>query len=133
MARRPNEDYSSQREKALKRLFGRSAKLRWSPRLLQVLLEELRVDDSFEQLVGDVRRISMRRYPQVLAIAILVAHSWRPNDLIITARRLGLATKVSLPANIGRSSKNQAHSRVGVRTDAPRRRASRPTSSRRDV
>lgn len=102
MARRSSED-CSQREKALKRLFEQSAKLRWSPRLLQVLLEELRVDDSFEQLVGDVRRISMKRYPQVLAIAILVAHSWRPNDLRITARRLGLTTIVeALPGKRGR-------------------------------
>lgn len=64
--------------------------MKWSPQLLEVLLEELRVDDSFAQLVGEPSELPRSRYPQAIAVAILLAHSWRPEDLRATARRIEL-------------------------------------------
>ena len=58
--------------------------------LLHALLEELHVSDDFDVLVGRVARQPASQYPRVLAIALLLRHSWCPQDLSRTAARLGL-------------------------------------------
>jgi hypothetical protein len=58
--------------------------------LLQALLEELHISDDFDALVGRVARWPASQYPRLLAIALLLRHSWCPLDLARTATRLGL-------------------------------------------
>ena len=58
--------------------------------LLHALLEELHISDDFDVLVGRVARLPAREYPRLLAIAVLLRHSWCPQDLSRTAARLGL-------------------------------------------
>lgn len=78
--------------------------LRWSPALLSTLLAELHVGDHFDQLFGPAEKLSRRRYAQAVAVAIAFRHSWRPDDLAATRRRLGLrATKPSSPGDAGAS------------------------------
>ena len=59
--------------------------------LLQALLEELHISDDFDVLVGRVSRQPASQYPRLLAIALLLRHSWCPQDLARTATRLGLS------------------------------------------
>ena len=59
--------------------------------LLHALLEELHVSDDFDVLVGRVSRLPASQYPRLLAIALLLRHSWCPQDLARTATRLGLS------------------------------------------
>src|SRR5688572_5397121 len=59
--------------------------------LLYALLEELHISDDFDVLVGRVARLPASQYPRLLAIALLLRHSWCPRDLSSTARRLGLS------------------------------------------
>jgi hypothetical protein len=80
----------NQRLDDLRVLNARAASLRWTPTLLKALLEELHVDDAFEGLVGRPARLSVEQYPQAVALAIALKHSWRPDDLQRIARRLGL-------------------------------------------
>ena len=47
-----------------------------SRRLLHALLEELHISDDFDVLVGRVARQPARQYPRLLAIALLLRHSW---------------------------------------------------------
>ena len=61
-----------------------------SRRLLHALLEELHISDDFDVLVGRVARQPASQYPRLLAIALLLRHSWCPQDLEHTAIRLGL-------------------------------------------
>jgi hypothetical protein len=78
------------------RLFAAStAKLHGSRALLKLLVEELYPDDLFTELVGDLDRVPRRRWPQVVAIAIALRHSWRRDGLANIARRL----QVSLAAH----------------------------------
>ena len=50
------------------RLFAaRTAKLPCSRALLKLLVEELYPDDLFTELVGDLDRVPLRRWPQVVA------------------------------------------------------------------
>ena len=62
-----------------------------SRELLHALLEELHISDDFDVLVGRVARQPASQYPRLLAIALLLRHSWCPQDLARTATRLGLS------------------------------------------
>lgn len=81
------------RPHALRRIASRTADLTWSPTLLRPLLEELYVDDTFEELVGPLERIPLRRYPHAVAIALVLRHSWRPDDLRQFVRQLGIKVR----------------------------------------
>ena len=62
--------------------------------LIEALLEELYVDDRFEELLrrapGELRS---REYPQAIAVALILRHSWHPDDLACMVERLGLKVK----------------------------------------
>lgn len=56
-----------------------------------MLFEELYVDDNLEELLGArVRELQKRRYPQAIAIALVLRHSWQPGNLACILERLGL-------------------------------------------
>ena len=65
--------------------------LRWSRPLIEATLEELYVDDHFEELLGrppgDLRA---GQYAQAIAVALILRHSWHPDDLACTLKRLKL-------------------------------------------
>ncbi len=65
--------------------------LTWSPGLLHALLEELHVSEEFDVLVGRVARRPASQYARLLAVALLLRHSWCPRDLARMATRLGLS------------------------------------------
>src|SRR5260370_23760718 len=90
------------------RLFAaRTATLHGSRALLKLLVEELYPDDLFTELVGDLDRIPRRRWPQVVAIAVALRHSWRRNGLAMIAKRLhvSLATHTVNDTSIGRNTR----------------------------
>ena len=72
-------------------LTERTAGVTWSRRLLNVLLEELHIGDDFDALAGPITRVAESEYPRLLVIALLLRHSWCPQDLERTATRLGLS------------------------------------------
>ena len=78
------------RVKALRALAERARGLSWSPVILEALLAELHVDDQVVALVGEPRSLSVRAYPQVIAVALALRHSWRHDDLSALIRRLRL-------------------------------------------
>ena len=76
------------RPRAMRLFAARTAKLPCSRALLKMLVEELYPDDLFTELVGDLDRVPLRRWPQVVAIAVALRHSWRRDGLARIARRL---------------------------------------------
>ena len=64
--------------------------------LLHALLEELHISDDFDVLVGRVAHLPASEYPRLLAIALLLRHSWCPQDLSRTAARLVLSGEARL-------------------------------------
>lgn len=64
--------------------------LRWTPALVEAILEELYVDDHFEELLGAPGKLKARQYPQAIAVALILRHSWHPNDLACMLKRLKL-------------------------------------------
>jgi hypothetical protein len=90
------------RPEMLHAIAVRTRGLTWSQRLLDLLLEELHIGDDFDRLAGSTRRLHRTLYPQVIAIALLLRHSWCSQDLARTSKRLGLplpaaATAASSP------------------------------------
>ena len=59
--------------------------------MIDVLLEELYVDDDLEELLGKApRKLRTGQYPQAVAVALILRHSWRADDLACIVERLGL-------------------------------------------
>ena len=64
--------------------------LPWTRRLVNTLLDELHVTDEFDRLVGPVSRVPVSQFPRLIAIALLLRHSWSLYDLSRTGKRVGL-------------------------------------------
>ena len=76
------------RPRAIRLFAARTTNLRWSRALLKLVIGELFPDDLFRELVGNLDRVPPRRWPQVVAIAVALRHSWRPGGLQRIAERL---------------------------------------------
>ena len=76
------------RPSAMRLFAARTVKLRWSRALVKLLIEELHPDALFTELVGDLDHVPSRRWPQFIAIAVALRHSWRRDSLTNIARHL---------------------------------------------
>ena len=66
--------------------------LPWSFNVFDALAEELHVDDALEELLGQrLRDVALPMYPQAVALALVLRHSWRADDFGYIVRRLGLS------------------------------------------
>jgi hypothetical protein len=81
----------------LRAIADQTTGLTLSRRLLKALLDELHISDDFDTLIGPTHRLPATHYPQLVAIALLLRHSWCPDDLSRTAKRLGLSLSVTTP------------------------------------
>ena len=85
------------RPRAVREFAARATKLQWSRALLKAAVEELHPDDLFAEIVGDLDRVPPRLWPQVLAVAVALRHSWRRDGLarIASTLRMSIATTSS--------------------------------------
>lgn len=94
------------RARALQRLVVSTRRLRWNASLVLMLLEELCIDDTFEELLGSPRDLRPHQHPQAIAVALAIRHSWRPDDLARVAKRLrASAVRVTKPAQPSKRSR----------------------------
>jgi hypothetical protein len=89
-----------------------------SRRLLNALLEELHISDDFDVLVGPVARLPASQYPRLLAIALLLRHSWCPQDLARTAARIALSVR-PLEADLNLKSRDRKQRRRETASASP--------------
>lgn len=79
------------RPKSIRAAVFATRALRWNRSLIEAVLEELYVDDHFEELLGrapgDLRP---GQYAQAIAVALILRHSWHPDDLACMLKRLKL-------------------------------------------
>jgi hypothetical protein len=61
-------------------LVDRTRDLSWSRELIDQLLDELHVSDEFDDLIGRIPPAEIN-YPQLIALALVLRHSWCPTDL----------------------------------------------------
>jgi hypothetical protein len=78
------------RGEAIRRLAARAHGLDWTRGLFLAALDELHVTDEFDRLVGATTRVPASQYPRLIAIALLLRHSWWPEDLSRLATRVGI-------------------------------------------
>src|SRR5947209_20422514 len=83
------------RPQALRLFAARTATLPWSRALLKLVVRELYPDDLFAELIGNLDRIPRRRWPQVVALAVALRHSWRQDGLTRLVRSLRITTASS--------------------------------------
>jgi hypothetical protein len=78
-----------------------TAGLDWTPALFATLLDELDENDGIEWLLPTGRKdIGVDAYPQAIALALVLRHSWQPDDLHSILESLHL---IDGGSNIGRS------------------------------
>ena len=83
------------RPRALRLFAARTASLPWSRALLKLVVRELYPDDLFSELIGNLERVPRRRWPQVIALAVALRHSWRQDGLTRLVQSLRIATASS--------------------------------------
>jgi hypothetical protein len=71
--------------------LDRTRDLRWSRELIDLLLDELHVSDEFDDLIGRVPPTAQVNYPQLVALALVLRHSWFPDDLARIIEEPGLS------------------------------------------
>ena len=74
----------------LQELADGAHSLGWTRGLVTTLLDELHVTDEFDRLVGPISRVPASQFPRLIAIALLLRHSWSLYDLSRTGKRIGL-------------------------------------------
>jgi hypothetical protein len=79
------------RPTAVRAAVSATKALRWSRTLIEAVLEELYVDDQFDELLGRAP-VDLRpgQYAQAIAVALILRHSWHPDDLACMLKRLKL-------------------------------------------
>src|SRR5262245_38980310 len=97
------------RPRALRVFAARTATLQWSRALLKLVVRELYPDDLFAELIGNLDRVPRRRWPQVVALAVALRHSWRQDGLARIVRSLPVVRR-SADDN-ARSPQSAKHSR----------------------
>ena len=105
------------RPRALRLFAARTAKLPWSRALLKLVVRELDPDDLFSELIGNLDRVPRRRWPQVVALAVALRHSWRQDGLARIVKSLHVAR---------RSADDNAHQPHPAKH--PRRRRASPST-----
>jgi hypothetical protein len=93
------------RPRAVRAFAARATTLSWSRALLKAAIEELYPDALFTEVVGHLDRVPRRRWPQVLAVAVALRHSWRRDGLARFASQLRISPKTSSPINSSRRSR----------------------------
>ena len=83
---------NERRYQSLRVFAERSKQLKWAPSLLAFLLEELWTERELSLFVEGLNRLPRSRYPQAVAVALALRHSWRQDHLQLAAKRLGLQT-----------------------------------------
>ena len=71
------------RLRALRLFASRTTKLQWTRALLKLVDRELHPDDLFSELIGNLDRVPRRRWPQIVALAVALRHSWREDGLAL--------------------------------------------------
>lgn len=109
------------RPRVLRHAVVASRGLRWSPRLVKALLDELHIRNESLAFTGASAARTEAELPRLVLVALLLRHSWHPNDLTELATRVGVSAVVptSLPAFL--DSTHLAAPRRGRRRTSPSR------------
>ena len=110
------------RPRALRLFAARTATLPWSRALLKLVVRELYPDDLFAELIGNLDRVPRRRWPQVVALAVALRHSWRQDGLAQIVKSLHVPRQ---SAEDNAPTRHPKHSRRSTRKSSPSKREGR--------
>lgn len=80
------------RPKSVRAAVSATKGIQWTRPLIEAVLEELYVDDHFEELLGQAPGdLRPGQYAQAIAVALILRHSWHPDDLACMLKRLKLS------------------------------------------
>jgi hypothetical protein len=97
------------RPSALRLFAARTRKLPWSRALLKLVVRELYPDDLFSELIGNLDRVPRQRWPQAIALAVALRHSWRKDGLARIVKSLQVRGVDSSPVKQHARRKRTTH------------------------
>lgn len=113
------------RPRAVRLIADRTSKLPWSRMLLRLLLEDIRIDDAFIEIVGKPEALPVSRYPHAIAVALALRHSWQRDDLLRFSKRLGVkVTAQDLAAHLANTAPDSTTQKASA--DRSRKAPSKP-------
>jgi hypothetical protein len=80
--------WRASRARAVCVFMSRIEAMPWSASLLRALIEELYVDEEFAAMCGRPEKIRPDAYPQAIAVALALRHSWQRDDFTRLVKRL---------------------------------------------
>ena len=93
--------------------------------LLRLLLEDIRIDDAFIEIVGKPEALPVSRYPHAIAVALALRHSWQREDLLRFSKRLGVkVTAQDLAAHLANTAPDSTTQKASA--DRSRKAPSKP-------
>jgi hypothetical protein len=107
----------------LENFLNHTGDLRWSRELIDLLLDELHVGDEFDDLISRVPPSAQVNYPQLVALALVLRHSWFPEDLARIIAEPGLSLS-AVPPTADRSRSSEV-----IDTAKPRGFGNHPAAS----
>jgi ParB/RepB/Spo0J family partition protein len=106
------------RLRALQLIAARTAKLRWTPALLELLLDRIASGDLLRELVPPLDQLPQARYPQAVALSLAIRESWRRENLFGLVKTLGIrlkAKEVDAPNDTVTPAEKTPHQKTGQR------------------
>ena len=90
----------------LRKATTATMRLDWSPALFATLLEELGEHDGLESLLGRVPTdLNVVAYPQAIALALILRHSWQPHHLCKILESLELIDSSNIGPSLRRGNR----------------------------
>ena len=71
---------------------------------MELLIEELYIDESIDDLLGEhLSDLPISRYPEAIAVALILRHSWRADDLACAVEVLEMKVALLRAGCLGRN------------------------------
>ena len=94
------------RQAVLRKATTATIGLDWSPALFATLLEKLGENDGLESLLGPVPKdLDVVAYPQAIALALILRHSWLPHHLRRILESLELIDRNNIGPSLRRANR----------------------------
>jgi ParB/RepB/Spo0J family partition protein len=116
------------RPRALKLIAARTTKLRWTPVLLGLMLDQIASGDQLRELLPPLDKLPPARYPQAAVLSLAVRASWRRENLFQLLKTLGIRLK---PREVERADGDPERATTEPSENPPRNPTRRPSKGKK--
>jgi ParB/RepB/Spo0J family partition protein len=116
------------RPRALKLIAARTTKLRWTPVLLNLVLDQIASGDQLRELIPQLDELPSARYPQAAVLSLAVRASWRRENLFQLLKTLDIRLS---PKDVERADSDSERATTEPSENLPRNPTRRPSKGKK--